>query len=53
MQVRSGGGQASPYDNPFGGNNNQNQQRQSNNQNQGYTRVDEDPFAQRWSNRYF
>lgn len=43
-----GGGQSSPYDNPFGGNN-QNQQRQpnnNNNRNQGYTRLDEDPFAQ-------
>jgi single-strand DNA-binding protein len=39
----SGGG---PQDSPYG-NNNQNQQRQSNNQNnQGYTRLDEDPFAQ-------
>ncbi|WNS75491.1 single-stranded DNA-binding protein [Bacillus sp. DTU_2020_1000418_1_SI_GHA_SEK_038] len=30
---------------PFGNNNNQNQQQQYNRNNQGYTRVDNDPFA--------
>ncbi|WP_066398837.1 single-stranded DNA-binding protein [Cytobacillus eiseniae] len=30
---------------PFGNNNNQNQQQQYNRDNQGYTRVDKDPFA--------
>lgn len=40
-----GGGQPAPYDNPFGGNNNQNQPMSPNNPNQGYTRLDEDPFA--------
>jgi single-strand DNA-binding protein len=34
-----------PQEFPYG-NNNQNQQRQQNRNNQGYTRVDEDPFAQ-------
>ena len=39
------GGQG-PQDTPYG-NNNQNQQRQHNNNrnNQGFTRLDEDPFA--------
>lgn len=30
---------------PFGNNNNQNQQQENNRNNQGYTRVDKDPFA--------
>lgn len=44
---RSGSGNYSApkeQSNPFGNNNNNQNQRQSNN-NQGYTRVDEDPFA--------
>jgi single-strand DNA-binding protein len=42
-----GAGYGSPreQDFPFGNNNNQNQQPQYNRDNQGYTRVDKDPFA--------
>lgn len=41
----AGYGSPREQDFPFGNNNNQNQQPQYNRDNQGYTRVDKDPFA--------